>query len=100
MIVDLPAPDGPTSAVTLPGSARSETPCSTRSPSRYAKPTSSNTTSPPQRAQGHRPPRVLVLRPLASTSRVRSRPAKASVSWVPIVTIWKNGPTRKPRNTV
>ena len=30
MIVDLPEPDEPTSAVTVPGSATNETSCSTR----------------------------------------------------------------------
>ena len=32
MMVDLPEPDGPTSAVTVPGSERNETSCSTAFP--------------------------------------------------------------------
>ena len=35
-MVDLPAPDEPTSATIWPGSARNDTPCSTSSPPRVS----------------------------------------------------------------
>ena len=63
--VDLPAPEGPTSAVTVPEAAASETPSSTGSPSRYAKPTSSKATWPCSSAERDRAARVVVLAPLA-----------------------------------
>ena len=52
MIVDLPEPEGPTRAVTVPGGAWKETPWRTSFPSSYANFTSSNTMSPDDRGKG------------------------------------------------
>ena len=46
MMVDLPEPEGPTSAVTVPGSDAKLTSCSTGLPASYSKFTLSNSTSP------------------------------------------------------
>ncbi len=96
MIVLLPDPDEPTSAVTVPAGETNDTSSSTGLSASYAKSTCSNATSP------RTVPSVAVRfgsassRDSSSTSRVRSRPASASVSWVPMFTIWKIGAMRKP----
>ena len=61
MIVDFPDPEGPTSAVTVPGSDRKLIPCSTSFAASYEKCTSANSTSTRDSLQRHRPPRVLVF---------------------------------------
>jgi hypothetical protein len=88
MMVDFPEPDGPTRAVTVPGSDRKEIPCRTGLSFSYSKKTFSNSTAP----------RILPISRVRSgssssgfslsTSLVRSRPATASVSCVPMFTIW------------
>ena len=101
IIVDLPAPDGPTSAVTVPGAACERHALQDRlarsvgeahvleddlaAHARRARPSRRGSSSSGRSR---------------STSRVRSSPARASVSCVPMETIWKNGATRKPRKTV
>ena len=96
----LPAPDGPTSAVTAPGAAANAISFRTGTPFSYSKDTSRNSTAPSMRESGSR------LRSPASSassprsSRMRSRPAKASVTWLPIETIWITGPTSSPRYSV
>ena len=55
MSVDLPDPDGPTSAVTSPSRAVNDTSLSTCSPSPYENDTSSNTTSWPRGAKSVEP---------------------------------------------
>ena len=70
-------------------------------PARRRSRTSSNATSPSMRGQGRRCAAGPRPRGVSrSTSRVRSRPASASVSCVPIATIWKSGATRKPSSSV
>ena len=95
----LPAPLGPTRAVVVPAGASKLTPFKTGRPSRYEKVTSSKTTSPSSRATGERLASSRSSVGSASTSRMRSRPANASVICVPMALIWMSGVTIKPVNT-
>ena len=100
MIVLLPAPEGPTSAVTVPGEAANEMPRSTGTSFSYSKETSSNSTRPSSRARGSRAASPASSESSSRSSRMRSSPANASVTWLPIDTIWMTGPTSRPRYSV
>jgi hypothetical protein len=97
MSVLLPAPEGPTSAVEVPARASNDTFRRTATPFSYSKETSSNSTSPTMRGSGSSAASSSPSRFSSRISRMRSRPAKASVIWLPIETIWMTGPTSIPR---
>src|ERR1035441_9485267 len=100
MMVDLPDPDGPTSAVTVPGCDSKLTSYSTGFPGSYEKLTCSKAMSPRIMPTGW----VLFGSSFSgfscSTSWVRSRPASASVNCVPMPTTWNMGATSMARNMV
>ena len=93
----LPEPDGPTSAVEVPGRAVNEIPLSTGCPELYSKRTSRNSISPSTSGMGS-----CATSPASSVtslriSRMRSSPANASVIWLPMLTTCIIGPTSMPR---
>ena len=102
MIVDLPDPDEPTSAVTVPGFDSNEIPCSTGLSASYANSTSSNA----HIARESCPVACIARRlgnPLRCSLRisvVRSSPASASVSCVPMFTSWTIGAIMNASNIV
>ncbi len=79
----LPAPLEPTSAVVVPTGASNEMWRRTGTPGVYANETSSNRMWPSRRSTGRTPSRSS-SRSTARISRIRSRPANASVICVPI----------------
>jgi hypothetical protein len=92
----LPDPLEPTSAVVDPAGARNDTPFSTGTPAAYSNHTSSSATSPRTSAS-----RVFESSSASSVavcriSRMRSRPAKASVICVPIDAICTTGAAIRP----
>ncbi len=96
----LPEPEGPTRAVEVPGLATNEMPLSTGFPVLYSKLTSRNSTCPSTAGSGWR-----AFSPSSSgtslrISRMRSSPAKASVIWLPMLTICTTGPINMPRYMV
>ena len=96
----LPEPDGPTRAVEVPGRAMKEIPCSTGAPGLYSKVTSRNSTSPRIGGRSARASSPESSAISLRISRILSRPAKASVIWLPIETIWTTGPTSIARSAV
>ena len=67
----------------------------------YSKETSRNSTRAVERRRAARARASPASSASSSrSSRIRSRPAKASVTWLPIETIWIDGPTRSPRYSV
>ena len=102
--VDLPEPELPTRATTVPGrdvegdvasAPASSSACRRSSRSSKATLPSARGASSDRAASGRRPRRAW-----ARSSAVRSSPAKASVIWVPMLAICTIGPTRKARNSV
>ena len=93
----LPEPDEPTSAVDVPGGATKEMPWSTGTPGSYSNVTSRNSTRPSIGGRRSRSASPASSVSSLRISRMRSRPAKASVIWLPIETIWTTGPTSRPR---
>ena len=103
MSVLLPEPLEPTSAVVVPAFARKVMSLSTGIPSRYSNQTCSNDTSPSVRASGWRVASSSSSVGVSKISRIRSRPAKASVICVPMLAICTTGnetrPTKKMYDT-
>ena len=101
MMVDLPEPDGPTSAVTVPGSERKLTSYSTCLPRLVGEADVSKT----RLRREWFPARHVRFGSSSSgrsrsTSRVRSSPANASVNCVPMLTTWITGAIRNARNAM
>ena len=100
MMVDLPEPEDPTRAVTLPGTDVKLTSSRTGFPGSYSKSTFSKLSSPFISGS------IMVRSGSAysscswNISRVRSSPATASVIWLPIFVICMTGAARKPINSV
>jgi len=97
IIVLLPDPEGPTSAIDFPAGATTLMFFRTGTPGVYSNPTFRNSMPPAMSG-------VVVFAESASSSRVslkisriRSRPANASESWVPIETICTTGPMTSAR---
>ena len=96
----LPDPLDPTSAVVVPAGALNDTRFSTGTPASYSNETSSNAMSPRTVSSG-----CLVSSSSSSVaicliSRMRSSPAIASLSCVPIDDIWISGAASSPtKNT-
>ncbi len=91
MSVLFPEPLEPTSAVVVPAGARKETPRRTGAPSSYSKVTSSKAISPATSSRGARPSSPSSSVAIRLISRMRSRPAKASVICVPMAAISTSG---------
>ncbi len=85
MSVLLPEPLDPTSAVVEPAGAVNETCFSTGTPALYSKLTSSNATSPRTSGSGCRVASSSSSVAILRISRMRSRPANASVICVPML---------------
>jgi hypothetical protein len=79
----LPDPLDPTSAVVVPAGAVNETPRNTGCPSLYSNHTLSNATSPLRRSIDARCASSSTSVGMSRISRIRSRPANASVICVP-----------------
>ena len=92
----LPDPLDPTSAVVVPAAAWNETPRSTGWPALYSNHTSSNATSPVRRSTGARVASSSISVGMSRISRMRSRPANASVICVPIEAIETSGAATRP----
>ena len=97
MSVDLPEPEEPTRAVTEPGSAVNDIPLSTGRSGWYSNQTSRNSTAPRISGSGSRSFSPASSGTSFQISRMRSRPANASVIWLPMLTIEIAGPTKRPR---
>ena len=100
MSVLLPDPDGPTSATDWPAVAKRLISFRTGTPAVYSNETSRNSTLPSICSIGAFAGSAASSRASARISRIRSRPAKASESCVPIETIWTTGPTTSARYSV
>src|SRR2546427_17296 len=100
MSVLFPAPDEPTSAVVEPAGAWNETRFRTSVPATYSKLTFSNTTSHSTSASGAREPSSASSVARRRISRIRSRPANASVICVPIDAMLMSGKATSPMNTL
>ena len=87
----LPDPLDPTSAVVDPAGARNDTCLSTGTPGLYSNVTSSNTTSPCTSGSGARDSSSWSSVAILRISRMRSRPANASLNCVPIDASWITG---------
>ena len=98
MSVLFPEPLDPTSAVVAPAFAVKVMPFSTGTPGLYSKVTSSNTTSPAISPSGALPASSWSSVAIWRISRMRSRPANASLIWVPIDAIWTTGAASSPVN--
>ena len=92
----LPEPLEPTSAVVVPAGARKLTCFSTGTPGLYSKLTSSNTTSPSTSPSGALPLSSSSSVGIRISSRMRSRPANASLICVPIEAICTTGAAIRP----
>ena len=92
----LPEPLDPTSAVVVPGAAASETPFSTGTPGSYSNQTPSSRTSPARDPSSSRASSSWSSVAICMISRMRSRPANASVICVPIDEIWMTGAMTRP----
>ena len=92
----LPEPLDPTSAVVDPAGARKLTCLSTGTPGSYSNDTSSNTMSPRTGGNGSRRPSSASSVTIRLMSRIRSRPASASVICVPIAAICTRGAASRP----
>ena len=99
MIVDLPEPEAPTSAVTVPAWAskrfREEQACQDVSEGNVLECDIALDRFDGRVRVGSRSSSVSL-----SISAVRSRPANASVSWVPTLTNWAMGATMKASSMV
>ncbi len=96
MSVLLPDPLDPTSAVVVPAAATNDTRFSTGTPGSYSNDTSWNTTSPLRTPRGSRDASSSSSVAIALISRMRSSPASASDSCVPIDDIWMSGAASMP----
>ena len=96
----LPDPEGPTSAVEVPGAESKDTSLRTGTPSWYSNETSRNSTWPTIAGSGSLAASSWSSGVSSRISRIRSRPANASVIWLPIETTWMMGPTSSPRYSV
>ena len=92
----LPDPLEPTSAVVDPAGARNDTSFSTGTPGAYSNHTSSNATSPRTSASRAFDASSASSVGVCRISRMRSRPAKASVICVPIEAICTTGAAIRP----
>ena len=92
----LPDPLEPTSAVVVPAGAVSDTFFSTGTPASYSNDTPSNATWPSSMPSGSREASWSSSVAIALISRMRSRPASASDSCVPIDDIWMSGAASMP----
>ena len=95
----LPDPLDPTRAVVVPGGAVSDTSRSTGTPASYSNPTCSSRTSPPTVPTAARARSSSSSVAMLRISRIRSRPANASVICVPIDEIWMTGAISNPVNS-
>ena len=93
-----PEPLDPTRAVVVPAWARKLTCFSTGTPGLYSKLTSSNATSPAMAPSGARSRSSASSVGVCSSSRMRSRPANASLICVPIDAICTTGAAIRPVN--
>ena len=89
----LPEPLDPTSAVVVPAGAWNETPLSTGTPALYSNSTCSNRTSPSSSGNEARDASSWSSVAICFNSRMRSRPANASLICVPIDAIDTTGAT-------
>ena len=96
MSVLFPDPLDPTSAVVVPAGAWNDTPLSTSTPSTYEKRTASNSTSPRTVPIGSRVASSWPSVAISRTSRIRSSPANASLTCVPIDAIDTTGAATRP----
>ncbi len=92
----LPEPLDPTSAVVDPAGASNATPLMTGTPSLYSNHTSSNVTRPCTSESARRSASSASSVAIFLISRMRSRPAKASVICVPIEAIEISGAATSP----
>jgi hypothetical protein len=96
MRVLLPDPLDPTSAVVDPAGASNDTFFSTGTPGLYSKVTCSKPTSPRRCSSRSKPAVSSSSVSIARISRIRSRPAKASLICVPIDAIEIRGAATMP----
>ena len=99
MSVLFPAPEEPTRAVVEPAGAWNDTCLSTSRSATYWKLTSSNRTSPTTSPMGGRAPSAASSVVRRRISRIRSRPANASVICVPIDAMLMSGSATRPMKT-
>jgi len=91
-----PDPLEPTSAVVEPAGAWNDTSRSTGTPGVYSNPTPSNVTSPRSASRGRRDSSSWSSVAIDRTSRIRSSPANASLTCVPIDAICTSGAATRP----
>ena len=99
MSVLLPDPLEPTSAVVVPAGALKLTSFSTGTPALYSKFTCSKITSPSIGPSGALPLSSSSSVSISRSSRIRSRPANASLICVPMDAIWTTGAAISPVRT-
>ena len=92
----LPEPLEPTSAVVVPAGASNETSLSTGTPGLYSNQTFSAVTRPSIRPTGRRVSSSSSSVTCEVSSRMRSSPANASLTCVPIDAIWTSGAATSP----